>query len=73
MEAYEIALIIAAAVFGVALIVLGALYWIYSFAFRRSRVDCDKYSGLDSEAMAPFREENRKSITYLSELEYEAV
>ncbi len=51
----------------------GALYWIFCFAFKRSRKDCDKFDGLDSEAMAPYREKNRESIIRLSELEYEDI
>ena len=65
--------VIVGVVFALCVIFFGALYWIYCFAFRRSRVDCDKYDGLDSEHMAPYREKNRESITTLSEMEYEDV
>ena len=72
MGTEQIVLITAISV-GAVGIFFGILYWIYSFAFRRSRIDCDKYDGLDSEVMAPFRDKNRESITRLSELEYEDV
>ena len=65
--------ITAAVLFALFGIFTGALYWIYCFSFKRSRVDCDKYDGLDSEVMAPFREKNRESITALSEMTFEDV
>ncbi len=73
MTAPEIFLTVAAAVLTLGALFVIILYWIYSFAFKRAKADCDKYAGLDSEAMEPYRERNRESIKRLSELEYEDV
>ncbi len=73
MSGCGIFLIILAALIFLSAVFFGILYWIYCFAFRRARRDCDKYDGLDSEVMAPYRNENRESIRILSEMEYEDV
>ena len=49
------------------------LYWIYAFSFKRAKKDCDKFDGLDSPHMAPYRDANRRNIAALSALEYEDV
>ena len=65
--------IILAAVLLLALLFFGILFWIYSFAFGRSHTDCAPEDGLDSEAMRPYADENRKRIMALLNEEYEDV
>ena len=69
----KIALIICSALILLAVIFIIILWWIYCYAFKRSRIDCDAFEGLDSESMRPFSEANRERISRLMSEPYEDV
>jgi len=73
MRAEAVILIVIGAAVLLAAIFIIILWWIYSFAFKRARVQCDPFDSLDSEAMRPFAEANRKRIERLLSIPCEEV
>lgn len=71
MSGGQIFLIVAGSLLLLLAIFIIILWWIYSFAFKRARVQCDPYDGLDSEAMRPFADANRERIRHLTSLPFE--
>ena len=71
MNSGQIFLAVAAGLLLLLAIFIIILWWIYSYAFKRSKVQCDPFDGLDSEAMKPFAEANRERIRRLISIPFE--
>ena len=65
MSTPQIILIALSALVFISIIFLLILYWIYAYAFRRSKTDCSPYAELDSKVMAPYSAANRERIDRL--------